>query len=243
MRKDICLVQSAEGLCVILDAYLSFDDHITTTVSKCIARLAQINPVKHCLDKSSLLINALVSSKMYYCSSVWANTTDKNIQKLQAVQNFACRIVSGTGKYDHVTPVLKRLSWLPVKEYIFYRQAVMAFKCITGQAPKYLTDQFITREQVSNRRTRSSQRLNLPLFRTASGHRTLYYRTIRGAVVHCPLVHCPLVHCPRKTQRRRSTRSNKSFVGGRWSVGAAARKASDGRTLSWNQGASLIAVG
>lgn len=166
---------------VILDPYLSFDDHIATTVSKCIARLAQINRVKHCLDKSSLLtvINSLVFSKMYYCSSVWANTTDKNIQKLQAVQNFACRIVSGTSKYDHVTPLLKRLSWLPVKEYLFYRQFVMAFKCMTGQAPKYLTDQFITREQVSNRKSRSSQKLNIPLFRTASGQRTFYYRTIR----------------------------------------------------------------
>ena len=37
-----------------------------TTVAECIARLAQINSVKHCLDKTSLLtvINALVSSKL-----------------------------------------------------------------------------------------------------------------------------------------------------------------------------------
>ena len=47
---------------------------------------------------------------MYYCSHVWANTTNKNVKKLQAVQNFACRIVSGAKKYDHVTPLLKSLS-------------------------------------------------------------------------------------------------------------------------------------
>jgi hypothetical protein len=29
------------------------------------------------------------------------------------VQNFACRIVSGVGKYDHVTPILQELKWLP----------------------------------------------------------------------------------------------------------------------------------
>ena len=35
-------------------------------------------------------------------------------QKKQAVQNFACRIVSGARKYDHVTPHLKSLSYLPI---------------------------------------------------------------------------------------------------------------------------------
>ena len=57
------------------------------------------------------------------------------------------RLVSGARKYDHVTPLLKCLSWLPVKDQLYDRQAVMAFKCITGHAPKYLTA--ITREQVS----------------------------------------------------------------------------------------------
>ena len=85
---------------------------------------------------------------------------------MQAVQNFACRIVSGAKKYDHVTPLLKSLSWLPVKDQLYYRQAIMAVKCMTGQAPEYLTSQFITREQVSERITRSSQELNIPLFRT-----------------------------------------------------------------------------
>ena len=42
------------------------------------------------------------------------------------MQNYACRIVSGARKYDHVTPHLKSLSWLPVKDQLYYRQAIMA---------------------------------------------------------------------------------------------------------------------
>ena len=82
---------------------------------------------------------------------------------MQPVQNFACRIVSGAKKYDHVTPLLKSLSWSLVKDQLYYRQAIMALKCMTGHAPEYLTSQFITREQVSERTTRSSQKLNIPL--------------------------------------------------------------------------------
>ena len=89
------------------------------------------------------VIHALVFSKMFYCWNVWANITNKNARKLQTVQNFACRIVSGAKKYDDVTPLLKSLSWLPVKDQLYYRQAIMAFKCITGQVPEYLTSQLI----------------------------------------------------------------------------------------------------
>ena len=132
-------VQSAKDLGVILDSNLTFDDHIKTIVSECIARLAQISRVKHCLDRTPLLtvINALVFSKLYYCWNVWANTTEKNIRKLQAVQNYACRIVSGARKYDYVTPHLKSLSWLPVKDQLYYRQATMAFKCISDVTIHY----------------------------------------------------------------------------------------------------------
>ena len=175
LGRDISPVQSARDLGVILDPNLTFDNHIlTTSVSGCIARLAQINRVKHCLDKNTLLtvIHALVFSKMYYCSNVWANTTNKNVRKLQAVQNFACRIVSGARKYDHITPLLKSLSWLLVKDQLYYHQAIMAFKCKTSQAPEYLTSQYITREQVSERTARSSLKLNVPLLRTAFGQRT-----------------------------------------------------------------------
>ena len=56
-----------------------------------------------------IIINSLVFSKLYYCSSVWSNTTDRNIQ---SIQNYAARIISGTRKYDHVTPVLKQILWI-----------------------------------------------------------------------------------------------------------------------------------
>ena len=115
-----------------------------------IARLCQINRVKYIFDTQTLLniINALVFSKLYYCSSVWSNTSNKNILKLQSVQNFAARIVSGARKYDHITPVLKELNWLPVSSMLSLRDAILAFKCVKGLAPSYLAEKFATRSSV-----------------------------------------------------------------------------------------------
>ncbi len=99
--------------------------------------LGQISRVKHVFKNELLVtvINSLVFSKLYYCSTVWSNTSDRNIQKLQGIQNFPARIVSGTRKYDHITPVLKELRWIPVQLKLYYREAIMAFKCMTGAAP------------------------------------------------------------------------------------------------------------
>ena len=95
LGRDISPVQSARDLGVILDPNLTFDNHIlTTSVSGCIARLAQINRVKHCLDKNTLLtvMHALLFSKMYYCSIVWANTTNETVTK-HDVAGFKVRAI------------------------------------------------------------------------------------------------------------------------------------------------------
>ena len=52
---------------------------------------------EHCM-----LINKLVLSKSFYCSSVWSNAADTDLLKLQAVQNFAARIICVSRKFDHV---------------------------------------------------------------------------------------------------------------------------------------------
>ena len=91
-----------------------------------------------CFDKRTLLmiINSLVFSKLFYCSNVWANTSKCNINKLKAVQNFACHVVSGTRKCDHIIPIPKELNWLPVTSQLYYRSAIMTSKCMTGHTPQ-----------------------------------------------------------------------------------------------------------
>ena len=97
---------------------MSYDEQISKTVSSCVSRLCQINRVKHVFDQKTLklVINALVLSKLFYCSSVWSNTAKNSVNKLQFVQNFTARIVANKRKYDHVTPVLKSLNWLAVNK-------------------------------------------------------------------------------------------------------------------------------
>ena len=105
LGKEPIPVQSPKDLGVTFDPSLSFDCHIVKTVSSCMSSLAQINRVKHVLDKSllPLIIRSIVFSKLYYCSSVWANITASSITKLQAVQNFAARIIMKSCQENLIT--------------------------------------------------------------------------------------------------------------------------------------------
>ena len=101
LGKDLALTSLAKDLGVVLDPQLTFDDHVLKTTSSCMSSLAQISRVKHVLDRNQLVtvINALVFSKLLYCSTVWSNTSNKNISRLQSVQNFAARIITGIRKF------------------------------------------------------------------------------------------------------------------------------------------------
>ena len=165
LGEKIIPLQTVKDLGMTLDSSLTYDKHIVDTVSKSITELCQINRVKHIFDKHtlSLIINALVFSKMYYCSSVWSNTSKKNISKLQSVQNFAARVITGIRKYDHVTPILQQLAWLPVECMLKLRDAVMTFKCMKGLAPPYLCDKFEMRSKTHSVNTRNKDKLDIPL--------------------------------------------------------------------------------
>ena len=128
---------------MILDSCLCYDElDIASVVSSSIAELGQISRVKHIFARKTLIFI------INYCSAIWSNTSQRNIEKLQAVQNFAARIITGTRKYDHVTPVLQQLGWLPVKYMLKLREAIFASKCLKGLAPSYLCEKFHVRSDV-----------------------------------------------------------------------------------------------
>ena len=101
-----------------------------------------------------LIINSFVFSRLFYCSSVWSNTSATNIHKLQLVQNFAARIILGLRKYDHISAGLRSLQWLNIKQRLMVNDVVMMHKCLKGLLPSYLSDTFSTQAIVHDRQTR-----------------------------------------------------------------------------------------
>ena len=124
------------------------------------------------------MIDAFVFRKLFYCSTVWGNTSKSNIKKLQLVQNFAGKIVLGPKIFDHISQGLKSLGGLSIEDKLRLNTAVMVHKCLHHRVPIYLKDKFVKRSQVHNRQLSSvdNNDLNLLHCRLSTGQRSFAFR-------------------------------------------------------------------
>ena len=74
------------------------------------------------------LCNAMVGSKIDYCNSLYYGITNKQMQRLQGIQNTLCRIVARTHRFSSVTGPLMSLHWLPVKSRVQFKVCLMTYK-------------------------------------------------------------------------------------------------------------------
>ena len=65
------------------------------------------------------------------------------------MQNAAARLLTSTRKYDHITPVLHELHWLPVRYRIHFKILLLTFRAIHGIAPHYISNLINVRQPVS----------------------------------------------------------------------------------------------
>ena len=88
-------------------------------------------------DVSVLVANAFVSSRLAYCNSLFRSLSKFNLSKLQCIQKSAARIVSNTSCYTSITPVLKKLHWLPVEQCMLFKTATLVYKFLHTNFPRY----------------------------------------------------------------------------------------------------------
>lgn len=87
------------------------------------------------------------------------------IQRLQYVQNSAARLLTGSRKYDHITPILKDFHWLPVKQRIIFKILTLTFKALHDvNSPQYLKNMLQLYNPSRSLRSSSKKLLYVPKF-------------------------------------------------------------------------------
>ena len=108
----ICVVRN---LGVLFDAKFCFTNHVNSVIKSCFISLRDLHRIRRFLsvDTSVVIANALVSSRLDYCNSLFRILSSRNTTRLQYVQNALARFVTGASKYTHITSTLRTLHWLP----------------------------------------------------------------------------------------------------------------------------------
>ena len=147
IRNDLgnlsCFVKPhSKNLGVLFDSDFKFDKQINAVVKSCFFHLRSISKIKPFLSVHDLevVIHALLISCLDYCNSFNIGISKSALSRLQMVQNAAARLLTGTKKRDHITPVLASLHWLPVQFRIHFKILLFVYKALNGLAPAYITD-------------------------------------------------------------------------------------------------------
>lgn len=130
------------NLGIIFDSELNFETHIKNICKVSFYYLRNIARLRPFLSPSDAekLVHAFITCRLDYCNSLYSALPKKSLQKLQYVQNCAARMLTNTSLREHITPVLKKLHWLPVRVRIDFKTLILTFKVVHGTAPVYLCD-------------------------------------------------------------------------------------------------------
>jgi hypothetical protein len=127
---------------VTIDSTLSFDKHVSNVVRSCNYHLHALRHIRPLIteDTAKTIGFSLVSSRLDYCNSLLCDTTEKNLKRLQIVQNDLARTILRKPRWTSATPLLKTLHMLPVKQRITFKIATTVFKVKHSGTPEYLSE-------------------------------------------------------------------------------------------------------
>ena len=160
------LTDSVKNLGVYFDNDLSMNAHLINLQRAVYLEIRRLKHMSKFLNETSLktLAASFILSKFDYCNSLFKKFNSTQIDKLQKLQNFAAKVICGKSLYDHVTPCLLQLHWLPIKFRVNFKIALLVFKCLNGLAPPYLCD--LIEQYQPSRTLRSTSQLLLKIPKT-----------------------------------------------------------------------------
>ena len=129
---------TARNIGAVLDSHLDMVAQVNSVCRASYFQLHNISRVRKYLteEAASTLINAFVTSKLDNNKCILFGIPKYVLKNLQMVQHCAARLITHTKKFDHITPVLMELHWLPVEARIHFKTAVLVLKSLNQLARK-----------------------------------------------------------------------------------------------------------
>ncbi len=161
---DIAPTSTVCNLGVMFDSKMSMKAHVSSINRSDYPQLKNVRAIKPFLDMEAAnrAAHAFVSFCLDARNSILYGIALGQLQCIQRTQNTASRIITNTRRYDHITPVLHQLHWLPIQERIEFKVLCLTYKTLHNMAPLYLT-QFLSQKIVHRQlRCKDQHMLQVP---------------------------------------------------------------------------------
>ena len=117
------------------------DRHTTEVIRSCnyhIHALRHIRPLLT-LDVANTIGHGIVASRLDYANALLNGTSAGNLDRLQVTQNSLARTVLQAPYSASATELRQQLHWLPIRQRIIYKLAVITYKTRSSGTPACLS--------------------------------------------------------------------------------------------------------
>ena len=155
---EIVPVDSARNLGAMFDKHVTMDDQVKNACRSTASALRSIGHIRHYLtnEATKTLVHSFVTSRLDCNNSLLYGVPQRNLQKLQMLQNAAARLVTRAPRRCHTSQILQDLHWLTVENRIKFKLLLLTYKALNDSSPSYITD--LLSPYVPARNLRSSER-------------------------------------------------------------------------------------
>jgi len=130
--------------------------------TRCCTLTVQILPLQIATSTLSVTtrqkqqVQAFISWRLDYCNSLLYGVTDKLMRQVHSVHNAAVRLIIGAKRRERITPILRQLHWLPIRQRVEFKIASLVYQVLSSKVPTYLADDIHLASESSARSLRFS---------------------------------------------------------------------------------------
>ena len=143
--STVALSSKIKLLGVTLDGNRNLNDDVIVQVqcTTCTERNFHIRALRHIRpslteEMANVVACALIQSRVDFANSLYTGVSSVNFDKLQLEQNTLSRVVTLTRKRNHIQSSLKRLHWLPIRQRVDFKVALLTYSIRYSGEPQHL---------------------------------------------------------------------------------------------------------
>ena len=114
--------------------------NVTEVIRSCTYHTRALRHVRPLLtlEAAKMVSHGIVSARLDYCNSLLHGTSARNLNRLQVAQNELARVVCDAPWSANATELWRHLHWLPVRQRMDYKLALLSYKTRWTGTPAYL---------------------------------------------------------------------------------------------------------
>ena len=139
---DVIVPQSStvSNLGVVIDQQMNMDQHITKLCQTINWQICNLYRIRRYIDQETYanIVRVMLLSHLDYCNVLFNNIAHRDLDRLQRLQNKCAWLVFMPPRRINISPLLKKLHWLCIKDCISFKTLLYVYKSLNGLCPRYI---------------------------------------------------------------------------------------------------------